>query len=69
MSSGNQTPTSSSPDQYQDLVQYQQDEIVRLDQQVQSLQTAVSHWKAEGYAAFQQFLEHYEEVKKLRLAL
>src|SRR6266487_3144647 len=69
MSSGNQTPTSSSPDQYRDLVQYQQDEIVRLDQQVQSLQTAVSHWKAEGYAAFRQFLEHYEEVKRLRLAL
>jgi len=28
MSSDSQTPTSSNPDQYQDLIQYQQNEIV-----------------------------------------
>ena len=69
MSSGSQTPTSSNPDQYQDLVQYQQDEIVRLRQQIQSLQAAVNHWKTEGYAAFRQLVKYDKEVKRLRPAL
>jgi chromosome segregation ATPase len=69
MSSHSQTPSSLVFDQYQDLVQYQQAEIERLNHRVQELQIAVDYWKEEGWKSFQHTVRSERELQWLRPAL